>query len=224
VEPLSQLTLATAAFLVTHFVASTPLRAGLAGSIGERAYLGIYSLFAFATLGWMIYAYGAAPADALWPGLRLVPAAVMPFAFILIACALLQKNPTAVGQSRFLAQEDAARGILRVTRHPMMWGIMLWAGAHVLARGDLKSVVFFGGFLLLAALGTRFIDARRARERIEEWKRFALLTSNIPFLAIAQGRNVFRIGEIGAGRIAAGLVAYAIFLFAHPWLFGARPW
>jgi uncharacterized membrane protein len=224
VEPFSQLILATAAFLVTHFVASTPLRAGLAGSLGERAYLGLYSLFAFATLGWMIYAYGKSPADVLWPGLRLVPAAVMPFALILIACSLMQKNPTAVGQARFMAQEEAVRGILRVTRHPMMWGIMLWAGAHILARGDLKSVVFFGAFLALAALGTRFIDARRARERAEDWKRFALLTSNVPFFAIAQGRNVFRIGEIGVARLAAGLALYAVFFFAHSWLFGARPW
>lgn len=223
-DPVTQLVLATAAFLATHFVSSMPLRGALVQSIGERVYTAVYSLAAFATLGWMIYAYGKAPVDPLWPGLRLVPAVVMPIAFIFVVGGLLQKNPTAVGQGRFMAGEDPARGMLRVTRHPMMWGLMLWAGAHVLARGDLKSLVFFGSFFLLAALGTLAIDARKARERGEDWKRFAGLTSNVPFAAIAQGRNRFDLGEIGLVTIVFGLILFGGFLLAHDWLFGARPW
>ena len=223
-DPMSQLVVATAAFLVTHFVPSTPLRAALVKSTGERAYLGLYSLMAFATLGWMIYAYGRAPVVPLWPGLRLVPAVIMPFAFILIVGGVLSKNPTAVGQSNLLAAGDPARGLLRVTRHPVMWGLLLWAGAHVLARGDLKSLVFFGGFLLLAALGTRLIDARKARERSEDWKRFSALTSNIPFVAIAQGRNTFRAGEVGLVKIVFALILYGGMMLAHNWLFGVQPW
>ena len=59
-EPIAQLTVATLAFLGTHFVSST-LRAALAGVIGERGYLAVYSIAAFATLGWMIWAYGRTP-------------------------------------------------------------------------------------------------------------------------------------------------------------------
>lgn len=223
-DPTSQLVIATAMFLATHFVPSTPLRAALVKSTGERAYLGLYSLVAFATLGWMVYAYIKAPLEPLWPGLRLVPAVIMPFAFILIVCGVLSKNPTAVGQGKLLALDDPARGILRVTRHPVMWGLVLWAGAHLLARGDLKSLVFFGGFVVLAALGTRFIDARKARERGDDWKRFIALTSNIPFVAIAQGRNTFHAAEIGLAKIVFGLILYGGMVLAHPWLFGARPW
>jgi uncharacterized membrane protein len=223
-DPMLQLVLATAAFLATHFVSSTPLRAALVGTVGERGYLGLYSLAAFATIFWMVFAYNRAPLEPLWPGLRHVPAAVMPFAFIFVVGGVLSKNPTAVGQSRLLAQDDPAHGILRVTRHPVMWGILLWAGAHLLARGDLKSTIFFGGFLLLAALGTRAIDARKAREGGEAWQRFASRTSNIPFMAIAQGRNQLRIGEIGLVKIVFGLIAYGGIMHAHPWLFGARPW
>ncbi len=223
-DPTSQLLIATAVFFATHFVPSTPLRAALVKSFGERAYLGLYSLLAFATLGWMVHAYLKAPLEPLWPGLRLVPAVIMPFAFILIVGGVLQQNPTAVGQSKLLALDDPARGILRVTRHPVMWGILLWAGAHVLARGDLKSLVFFGGLLVVAALGTRLIDARKARERSEDWKRFSALTSNIPFVAIAQGRNAFRAGEIGLVKIVFGLILYGGMLLGHAWLFGARPW
>ena len=223
-DPFDQLVVAAAAFLATHFVSSTPLRAALAGAFGERAYLGLYSLAAFATLGWMIYAYRLAPLEPLWAGWRHLPAAVMPFALILIVCGVMSRNPTAVGQARLLAGEHPARGVLRVTRHPVMWGILLWSGAHILARAELKALVFFGTFFVLAGLGTRLIDARRARERGDDWQRYAAATSNIPFVAIAQGRNGFHLAEIGFAKIGIGLVVYAVVMAAHPWLFGVRPW
>ncbi len=221
---MEQLVLACAAFLATHFVSSTPLRGALAGAMGEKAYQAVYSLAAFATLGWMIWAYGKAPIEVLWPGLRLAPAIVMPFAFILMACGLLSRNPTLVGAGRLLKREDAASGILRVTRHPLMWGFALWAGAHILARGELKATVFFGSFLVLALLGARSIDRRRAASAGEDWKRFAAATSFVPFAAIAAGRNRVVASEIGLRNPAIGLALYAAFLWLHPVVFGARAW
>jgi len=223
-DPMLQLLVATALFLATHFVPSTPLRAAIVGRLGEKPYLGVYVLVALATLGWMIYAYVRAPVQPLWPGLRLLPAVVMPFAFILLICGVLSRNPTLVGQERALKAEEPARGILRVTRHPVQWGILLWAVAHLLARGDVKSTIFFGVLFLLSALGPLLIDARKARSLGEDWKRYADATSNLPFVAIAQGRNSFRAGEIGWVNPLIGLVAYVAFLFAHAWLFGARPY
>ena len=223
-DPMALLALATVVFLATHFVPSTPLRAAIVRSTSEKAYLGLYSLIAFATIGWMVYAYNKAPMQPLWPGLRLLPALAMPFAFILIVCGVASRNPTAVGQDQTIRGDEPARGILRVTRHPVQWGILLWAAAHLLARGDLKSAIFFGGFALLSALGMVLIDSRKARTLGDDWKRFAGATSNIPFVAIAQGRNRFDAAEIGIGKPLAGLALYAVFLFAHPWLFGARPY
>src|SRR5688572_7498996 len=223
-DPMIQLVVATGVFLVAHFVPSTPLRAALVRSTGERGYLGLYVLVAFATLGWMIYAYNRAPLEPLWPGLRLLPAIVLPFAFILIVCGVLSRNPTAVAQEKVLKADEPARGILRVTRHPIQWGILLWAAAHLLARGDLKSVIFFGGFLALSALGMVLIDARKARTLGGDWKRFADVTSNLPFVAIAQGRNRFNAAEIGIAKPLIGLAVYTVFFLLHPWLFGARPY
>jgi uncharacterized membrane protein len=223
-DPLVQLALATALFLATHFVPSTPLRGAIVRSTGERGYLGLYVLVALATLGWMIYAYNRAPVEPLWPGLRLLPALAMPFAFILLVCGLLSRNPTAVAQEKVLKAEEPARGILRVTRHPVQWAILLWAAAHLLARGDLKSVVFFGGLLALSALGMVLIDSRKARTLGEDWKRFAGATSNVPFAAIAQGRNRFIAAEIGIAKPLIGLALYVAFLLLHSWLFGARPY
>ncbi len=225
-DPIAHLALATTAFLATHYVASTPLRGALVTSLGEPPYLGAYSLVSFLTLGWMIYAYRQAPFMPLWqvPGLKLLPLFVMPFALILFACGIMGRNPTAVRQESALKSEEPARGILRVTRHPMMWGFAFWAAVHVLARGDAASLVFFGGFLLLALSGTVLIDARKAGTLGEDWTRFAAVTSNIPFWAIVGGRNRFRLAEIGWTKILAGLVLYAVFFALHSYLFGAGPY
>lgn len=223
-NPTTQLLLATLVFLATHFVPSTPLRGALTSRIGERAYLGLYVLVSFLTIGWMVFAYNRAPVEPLWAGLRLLPAIVMPFSFILLVGGVLTRNPTAVGQQNALEAEEPARAMLRITRHPVQWGILLWAAAHLLARGDLKSAIFFGGFLLLSALGTVLIDRRKASALGANWERFARATSNVPFVAIAQGRNKLDFGEIGVRKVAIGLALYVAFLALHPWLFGAAPY
>jgi uncharacterized membrane protein len=211
------LVLATAAFILTHMVTSTPLRARLVGAIGEGPYRGLYSLAAFATLGLMIWAYVRTPPEPLWAGMRSVPLIVMPIALILIAGGF-GRNPTMVGAERLLQDSDPARGVVRITRHPIMWGIMLWAVAHILARGELKALVFFGGFVLLAALGTVLMDRRKRAN--PDWSHFAAATSNVPFVAIAQGRNRIDWREIGWQRPLIGLAAFFLLLVLHPWLFG----
>jgi uncharacterized membrane protein len=212
---------ATAAFLLTHFVTSTPLRPKLVATLGEWPYRGVYSLAAFVTLVWMISAYSGAPREALWTGFREVPRFVMPLAFVLIACGYF-RNPTMVGADKLLKSEEPARGIIRITRHPLMWAIMLWAAAHVLARGERAATVFFGGFLVLAALGTILIDRRKSSD--PDFQRFKAVTSNIPFVAIAQGRTRIVWREFGWKRPAIGIAAFALVFFLHPWISGgARP-
>jgi uncharacterized membrane protein len=218
------LIVATLVFIGIHVVPSTPLRAKAVRAMGERGYLGLFSLASLAGLIWMAQAYSHAPFEALWPGLRLAPVAVLPIAFMLLACGVLSSNPALLGQAVRLKREDAARGIVRITRHPIMWAIMLWAAAHLLAIGSLQAVVFFGGLLVLAAAGTTLQDARKAARLGEDWKPFAALTSNLPFLAIAQRRNRIVWREIGWAQPAVGLAAFALVLGFHAWLFGARPY
>jgi uncharacterized membrane protein len=218
---MTNLILATTAFLATHFVSSTPLRAALVAKLGEWPYRGVYSLVAIVTLGWMIWAYVGAPREPLWTGMRHLPVVVMPFAFVLIACGYW-RNPTMVGADKLLRSEEPARGMIRITRHPIMWAIMLWAAAHVLARGELKSLLFFGSFLVLAGVGTILMDRKKTAN--PDWPRFAALTSNVPFVAIAQERNRIVWREIGSLRPAIGLALFALFFALHSWLFGARPY
>jgi uncharacterized membrane protein len=209
---------ATAAFVLTHFVSSTPLRGAAVRAIGVWPWRAIYSLVAFATLGWMIWAYGHAPRGTpLWPPLRELPLLVMPFAFVLLACGY-RRNPTIVGAEKLLRSDDPARGMIRITRHPLMWAVMLWSIAHLAARADARAIVFFGGLFLVAALGTLLMDWKKRAD--PNWPR----TSNIPFVAIAQGRNRLAWREIGWLLPAIGLGLFVAFFFLHLRLFGARPY
>ena len=210
---MTMLVVATLVFLATHFVTSTPLRPALVSAMGEWPYRGAYSTIALITLVWMAWAYAGAPREQLWTGSREIPYVLMPLAFVLIACGYW-RNPTMVGADKLLKSEDPARGIIRITRHPIMWGLMLWAAAHIVARGDLKSLVFFGGFLLLALVGTLSMDARKRAN--PDWGRFAAVTSHVPFVAIAQGRNRLDLHEIGWLRPAIGIAVFFAVLAFHP--------
>jgi uncharacterized membrane protein len=225
-DPIAVLALAAAVFLITHFVPSTPLRGALVRAAGERAYLGLYTVVSFAAIGAMVWAFRRAPYVPLWSGdeFKAWAALLMPVAFVLLTCGVTARNPTAVGQESALRSTNDPAGILRITRHPVMWAIGLWALVHLAAGGDAASVLLFGTFALLALGGTVLIDARKRRTLGVEWTRFADVTSNVPFAAIVRGRNRLRIDEIGWARIAGGLALYAVVLLAHAWLFGVRPW
>jgi uncharacterized membrane protein len=210
---MTTLVAATIVFLATHFVPSTPLRAPLVRAMGHWPYVGLYSLIAFVTIGWMSWAYVNAPRELLWAPMREATYVLMPIAFVLLVCGFW-RNPTIVGAEGLLRSQDPARGMIRITRHPIMWGFMLWALAHILARGDTKSLVFFGSFLVLAGIGTLFMDARKKAH--PDWPRFAAVTSHIPFAAIAQGRNRVVWREIGWLRPAIGLALFVAVLAFHP--------
>ena len=222
------LALATAFFLASHIgISSTPLRGALVRALGEKPYLGLYSLVATGGLVWMAVAYAGAPVQYLWSPsgvLRYVPLVVMPFALILLVAGLTIGNPTLVSQEGALRREEPARGILRVTRHPVQWALALWAAAHLLANGDVASLLFFGGLLLLALAGPYLMDARKAATLGEEWAAFAARTSTLPFAAIVAGRNRLDLGEIGWWRVGLALVAYAGLLVVHSYLFGVAPY
>jgi uncharacterized membrane protein len=222
---VNDLFVAALVFLGAHIgIASTPLRAQLIASIGERPYRLLFSLVSFVTLVWLVLAYRRAAFHMLWePGslLHAVPFVVMPFALFLVVCGMTSPNPTAIGQNPDADAPEPATGILRVTRHPFMWGVGLWAIAHILANGDLASLVFFGGLGVLALLGATLIDARRNRENPLGWGVFLQRTSYLPFAAILQGRQRLAIHELTLVQVGLTLGLYVLLLILHPWLFGA---
>ena len=226
---LNALIAATLVFVAGHFLLSSrPLRQPLAGRLGEGPFRALYSLIIGAGLIWMIFAFGAAPFIQLWEPplvLRWVPLLTLPVAVFLILAGVTTPNPTMVGGEAVVdsGPEDQTPGILRVTRHPFLWGVVLWAVAHLLVRGDAASLVFFGGFLVLSLGGMRHIDLKREASLGANWGPVRLTTSVLPFAALASGRTTMDWAGIGWWRPLVALVLYAALLHFHLLLFGASP-
>jgi uncharacterized membrane protein len=177
---------------IHFFISGTGLRGKIVGLIGERRYLGLFSLMSLVGIAWLSGAYRHAAYFQLWGQsqmLRLVALIVMLVAFFFVVLAFTTPNPTAVGGEALLAENQPARGIQRITRHPFLWGVALWSLIHLLLNGDLASLVFFGSFLILAIGGPFLIDRKRKKALGDAWDRYAAVTSNVPFVAIIQGRN-----------------------------------
>ena len=113
-----------------------------------------------------------------------------------------------------------ARGIFRVTRHPMMAAFALWSGAHIVANGSIAATVFFGAFLLTVLAGVPSLDAKLARRDPGRAAVLHKTTSRVPFAAILGGRNRLVLSEIGWLPPLAALVAWAALLHLHPLVFG----
>jgi uncharacterized membrane protein len=224
------LILAAGFFLAIHLLVSgTPLRDALTGRIGTGPYMGLFSLASIAGLAWLGFAFAAARSapsnDVLWgatPATRGVQLAVQLLAMLLIVPGLTTPNPTSVRQEGSLQRPDVVKGMLRITRHPFLWGVAIWALGHLLVNGDAASIVLFGAMLALALFGTVSIDAKRRRALGKTWDGFAAQTSNVPFAAIAAGRQRLSLAEIGWWRIALAVGIWAALAWAHPYLFGVR--
>ena len=224
---IAALVVASLLFVGSHLVlAGPPVRDALVGRLGERPFLGLYSLVSIALFVWMVLAWRDAPDVELWVAGGVpayLPLVLMPVAFILLACGYFAANPMAVMQDKGLRGENPARGIIKVTRHPVMWATVLWAGSHIAANGDLAAVIFIGALLVLAVVGMGRIEAKKRATFGDDWVRFAAVTSRIPFVALAQGRTKLRLAELGWWKVALGLALYALFIAAHGWLFGVSP-
>ena len=208
-DSLNHLTAATVVFVASHFLLSSlALRRQLMRSVRERGFRVVYSLVALVTFVWMLRAYGAAPYVEVWtPPLwtAWVPILVMPIALILAVAGLTVANPTAVGgEARLAASDpgDPAPGILRITRHPFLWSVVLWALAHLACNGDGATMILLVGLLVLAAGGMVHIDRRRAETLGAAWGPLAMTTSLMPFGAIPDRSDDH--GLAGSGLVAAG--------------------
>ena len=219
---------ALAAFFATHFL---PTRQGLRGRLierlGRRVYFSVYGIVSLAVVAWVIVAAGRAPRIDLWWQLgwhRWVPVLMMPMAVLLAVLELGVRYPYTLGGRRSAAFDPAHPGVAAVTRHPLLWSLALWSGAHLVANGDLAHVILFGGFAALSLSAMPIFD-RRARTAMppDEWnatRRSTAILSFRPLLDRAWLRGNRR--TLLRGIAIAAVIYVAVFLLHEP-VIGVTP-
>jgi uncharacterized membrane protein len=188
-----EMAIAFVLFLASHGLPGRPaVRRRLVTALGEAGYLAVYSIVSLLALGWLIVAAGRAPYVETWafaPWQLWAPNLAMPLVCLLVAFGIAAPNPLSFG-GRGVQRFDPDRpGIAGITRHPLLWALVLWSASHLLPNGDLAHLLLFGSFAVFAVLGMFAIDRRLKRSLGEtEWARLARRTSLLPFAALADLR------------------------------------
>lgn len=183
------LTLATAAFVGTHFALSNAVRGPLVRGLGAGGFQALYSLVALATLVMAVRAFNAAPRGwELWDGHAALPwalSSVMTWLALALVLASLVGNPALPGVQLDGLSARVPQGIFRLTRHPMMMGIALWALAHVLVAPTARTAILMGGMIVLALGGAALQDRKKIALSGREWRSWTHRTSFWPDPAAA---------------------------------------
>lgn len=171
---------------IVHLMKSvTPrLRASIQGAVGEGLHKGLVALLLLVSLGLMIFGWRSTLAEFIYdPPVwgRHLNMALMFVAILLLGAAQ--------GSSR----------ILQWIRHPMLTGVLVWAVGHLLANGDNKSLILFGGLGLWALISIITISRNEGA-----WVK--------PAKVATAGRELLS--------IAIAAILYIILVLIHPWIAG----
>ena len=176
-------------FLGAHTLTTQrELRARIIGSLGEGTYKIVYSLVSGVGLALIVWGFARYRATG-WIDLWYPPVAMKHITVALMLPAVI------------LVVASYIRGrIYTALKHPMLVGIKLWAAAHLLANGDLGSIILFGSFLAWAVFDR--ISLKRRKD------------AGGPPIPVGGATN-----DLIA--IAVGVVAYLALAFAfHPVVIG----
>jgi uncharacterized membrane protein len=211
------LLLSCIAFLATHFLMSHPLRGPLVRAMGGGAFRIVYSLIALITFGGMIYYYHAIgretyvlwnAGDAGW----IAGTILMWLAAILFVGSFLG-NPALVGAS---GPRGGPKGVLAITRHPMMWSFAIWAAVHLMLIGQFKSVILDGTIIIMALGGALGQDRKKGRQVGEDWHDWTAQTAFVPFTS--------GLAYPGTVALVGGTLLFLIATWAHPIPAGIWRW
>ncbi|PSH70722.1 NnrU family protein [Phyllobacterium brassicacearum] len=160
---------------------------------GENTWKGLYSVISLVGFGLLVWGYGMARPDA--PILYEPPAWMKHIAELLMLFAFI-----------FLGVYIARPGRMKpALKHPMLIAIKTWALAHLLANGDLASLILFLSFLAWAVAD---------RISIKRQERAGLAA---PYIVPGPASN-----DVIA--IVIGVVLYGLFVWKlHELLIGVSP-
>ena len=167
-------------FFGVHLLPALSLRETVIGKIGANPYKAIFSILSFVGLVLMVIGYQNLPATPVWAayqnGLGLMML-LMPIAFILFGASHMNGY------------------IKRWMRHPMLWGLLLWSGGHLIVNGDTASAFLFGSFFIYAVVDLIITKPAKFKDQPPSWK----------FDIIA---------------IVSGLIIFAVIMWLHEYIAG----
>ncbi len=121
------------------------MRKGMDAKLGAGPSRGIMSLLIVGSIVLMVIGYRAAPVEFVYT----LPSWTRHLNNTLMIIAVIMMG---MGNSK-----GRARTWLR---HPMLWGVVVWSGAHLLVNGDVASIVLFGGMGVWALAEMLLINAQ----------------------------------------------------------------
>jgi len=190
---MTYLVLGLALFFAIHSVPiAASARQSLTETLGPIGYQALFAVVSLLGLILIVMGYGHLQGAASNPLVWSPPVWTRHISLLLMLPAMIA-----------LAAAYIPSRIRTVLKHPMLVAIKIWALSHLLANGDLASLLLFGTFLAWAVV-----------DRISVKKRSAL------------GPLGERTGGV-AGDIMAVVLGTAVYLFllyyGHLWLFGVAP-
>jgi uncharacterized membrane protein len=153
-------------------------RAALVARLGEKPWKLLHTMVSLAAIVLVVLGWKRAPTDLVY----VPPAWGRVAVFVLMLPVLYLLIGRRIGSN-----------LKRHTAHPMLWGFTLWAAAHLLAHGEVRALVLFGGFALYALVAMWSQEVRGVAQVTKE---------PAPIAA-----------ELRTG--AAVLVAYALIVYLH---------
>ncbi len=220
---MTELTLAALFLVGSHMgLSHGAIRRGLVGKLGLWPHRLVYSLISIVAMAWLVLAYKDAPFQVVFEAtirLQHMALSMMLAATLLIVGGYTIANPSAVILED-LESRGPLSGTLKITRAPVMWGVAIFAFAHMLANPDAGSLIFFGALLVLAIAGGWHLDRRKQAEGGEVWQKLCAQTSFWPLKAIVLRRTKLSGADLSWWRLAVGLGLYGGLLFAHKLIIG----
>jgi uncharacterized membrane protein len=212
-----------AAFAATHMgLSSLRLRPRLVSALGAQGFQAAYSLLAlgiFVPLVWLYFSHQHAGPHLWYLGylkpVRWIAYLGMALALGLIAGGLLTPSPASLTGGA--ASEP--RGVLRITRHPLLMGFGLFGLVHLLtANVNAAELAFFVGFPLFVVLGCRHQDQRKMAGD-PSYAHFVAQTGFLPFSAPGALRGL----REALVPLALGVGLAVLLRYFHPGWFGGAP-
>ena len=173
---------ANIAFVGTHFAMSHPWRAPMVKALGAGGFQAAYVVVSFATLGWVYVAFKAAPpADLAGSGeAGWIAATIITWPAMVLLTGSLIGNPALPTPMAEAQARAEPKGVFLVTRHPMMWGIGLWAVSHIALMWSTRTLITALAMGVLALVGAKLQDAKKEELMGASWAAWESKTSYWP--------------------------------------------